>query len=88
MNEFRAQLMFKDIPIDEKLDGMIRKQECGDSVSYNQMGTHIFRQLNGNDAYNRVDKPNMNNSKLVAPDNSGKAFQETEGPKKKKLVDG
>ena len=88
MNEFRAQLMFKDIPIDEKLDGMIRKQECGDNVSYNQMGTHIFRQLNGNDAYNRVDKPNMNNSKLVAPDNSGKAFQVTEGPKKKKLVDG
>ena len=35
MNEFRAQLMFKDIPIDEKLDGMIRKQECGDNVSYN-----------------------------------------------------
>ena len=34
-NEFRAQLMFKEIPMDDKIEGMIRKQECGDSVSYN-----------------------------------------------------
>ena len=34
-NEFRAQLMFKEIHVDDKLEGMIRKQECGDPVSYN-----------------------------------------------------
>ena len=73
-NDFRAQLMFKEVKMDEKLEGMIRKQECGDSVSYNQIGTHIFRQLNGTDTYNRVDKPNMNNAQIVNPDKSGKAF--------------
>ena len=51
------------------------------------MGTHIYRQLNGCDAYNRVDKSNMNDPRMVAPDKRAKAFQETEGPKKKKLND-
>ena len=75
-NDFRAQLLFKDIKIDDKLEAMIRKVECGDNVSYNQFGTHIFRQLNGSDCYNRVDKINMNNVNIVSPEKTGKAFND------------
>ena len=68
---------------------MVRKQECGDKVTFNQMGQHIFRQINGSDTYNRVDKPNMNNSSIVNPSKSGAAFVDTKelGPKKKKATD-
>jgi len=67
---------------------MIRRQECGDSVSYNTMGTHIFRQLNGTETYNRVDKVNMNNVAVVAPEKSGEKFASTQlGPRKKKQTD-
>lgn len=68
---------------------MIRRQECGDSVSYNTFGTHIFRQLNGSEAYNRVDKVNMNNVAIVAPEKSGKAFSDADelAPRKKKQTD-
>ena len=60
-NDFRAELMYRNIKMDEKLTAMVNKQECGDKVTFNQMGQHIFRQINGTDTYNRVDKPNMNN---------------------------
>ena len=88
-NEFRAKLRYTEVPIDDKLEGMIRRQECGDSVSYNTFGTHIFRQLNGSEAYNRVDKVNMNNVAIVAPEKSGKAFSDTDElpTRKKKQTD-
>ena len=60
-NDFRAELMYRNIKMDEKLTAMVNKQECGDKVTFNQIGQHIFRQINGTDTYNRVDKPNMNN---------------------------
>ena len=87
-NEFREKLRYTEVPIDDKLEGMIRRQECGDSVSYNTMGTHIFRQLNGTETYNRVDKVNMNNVAVVAPEKSGEKFASTQlGPRKKKQTD-
>ena len=66
--------MFKNITVDDKLERMISKHENGDFQTFDRMGTHIFRQLNGCDTYNRVDKPNMNNAAIVNPDKSGKAF--------------
>lgn len=32
-----------NVPIDAKLDTMIRKHEGGDFQSYNEFGKHIFR---------------------------------------------
>mmetsp|Transcript_48368 Transcript_48368/g.35570 ORF Transcript_48368/g.35570 Transcript_48368/m.35570 type:complete len:175 (+) Transcript_48368:501-1025(+) len=54
------------------MDKLIRKHEAGDFVSYNEFGKHIFRQLNGTETYNRVDKINMNNTKIVSPEKTGK----------------
>ena len=36
-----------NVPLDNKIDGMIRKHEAGDFQSYNEFGKLIFRQLNG-----------------------------------------
>jgi len=35
--------MESEVKIDDKIEAMIRKQECGDNVSYHQIGTHVFR---------------------------------------------
>jgi len=51
---------------------MIRKHEAGDFVTYNEFGKKIFRSLNGSETYNRVDKINMNNPKIVSPEKTGK----------------
>ena len=34
-NDFRAELMFRNIEMDDKLQAMVRKQECGDKVTFN-----------------------------------------------------
>ena len=47
VNNFRAKMMEYNIPIDAKMDAMIRKHESGDFQSYNSFGKHIFRSLNG-----------------------------------------
>ena len=86
-NDFRAKLMESEVPIDDKIEGMIRKQECGDSLNYHQFGSHIFRQLNGTEAYNRPDKPNMNNNKIVSPEKCGRPFDDGLPQKKKKEND-
>mmetsp|Transcript_42319 Transcript_42319/g.40548 ORF Transcript_42319/g.40548 Transcript_42319/m.40548 type:complete len:101 (-) Transcript_42319:115-417(-) len=54
------------------MDKLIRRHEAGDFVTYNEFGKAIFRQLNGSEAYNRVDKINMNNVKIVSPEKTGK----------------
>jgi len=61
-----------NVPIDANIDKLIRKHESGDFQSYNEFGKHIFRQLNGSETYNRVDKINMNDNKIVAPEKTGK----------------
>ena len=44
------------------------------------MGKLIYRQLNGSELYNRVDKVNMNNPKIVSPEKTGKRpFTQVEG---------
>jgi hypothetical protein len=72
VNNFRASLMEYNVPIDNQLDKLIRKHEAGDVQTYKEFGKHIFRQLNGTETYNRVDKINMNDTKIVAPEKTGK----------------
>ena len=81
-NDFRAKLMESEVKIDDKIEAMIRKQECGDNVSYHTIGTHVFRQLNGTETYNRPDKPNMNNANIVGPEKCGSSYT-SEVPKAK-----
>ena len=71
-NKFREQLYEYKVPTDATIDKLIRRHEAGDFVTYNEFGKHIFRQLNGSEAYNRVDKINMNNAKIVSPEKTGK----------------
>ena len=67
------------------MDKLIRKHESGDFVSFNEFGKHIFRQLNGTEIYNRVDKINLNNPKIVSPEKTGKKpFTQTESVKQTK----
>lgn len=54
-------------------------------MSFNEFGKHIFRQLNGTEIYNRVDKINLNNPKIVSPEKTGKKpFTQTEAVKQTK----
>ena len=69
LNQFRLSLA--GVKIDGALERAIRRHEAGETVSYATFGTLIFRQMNGsNEAYNRVDKINMNNPAQVAPINA------------------
>ena len=61
-----------NVRVDANMDKLIRRHEAGDFISYNEFGKHIFRQLNGTEHYNRVDKINMNNAKIVSPEKVGK----------------
>jgi hypothetical protein len=67
------------VSVDANLDKLIRRHESGDFISFNELGKHIFRQLNGTEAYNRVDKITLNNPKIVSPEKTGKKpFTQTE----------
>jgi hypothetical protein len=46
--------------VDDKIKKLIAKHEVGDNSNFREMSTHVFRQLNGNDNYNRVDKISLN----------------------------
>ena len=70
-NDFRAHLMNYNVNIDADLDKVIRKHESGDFQSFNEFGKRIFRQVNGTETYNRVDKINMNDTKIVSPEKKG-----------------
>lgn len=61
-----------NVNIDADLDKLIRRHEAGDFQSYNEFGKRIFRQVNGSDFYNRVDKINMTSTKITSPDKTGK----------------
>eukprot|EP00352_Strombidinopsis_acuminata_P005166 CAMPEP_0176367476 /NCGR_PEP_ID=MMETSP0126-20121128/21911_1 /TAXON_ID=141414 ORGANISM="Strombidinopsis acuminatum, Strain SPMC142" /NCGR_SAMPLE_ID=MMETSP0126 /ASSEMBLY_ACC=CAM_ASM_000229 /LENGTH=106 /DNA_ID=CAMNT_0017725321 /DNA_START=371 /DNA_END=691 /DNA_ORIENTATION=- len=74
VNQFKSALSDNEIPIDNKLDTLIRRHESGDTIKYNEFGKHIYPQLNGAEVYNRVDKINMNNPKIVGAEKTGKAF--------------
>jgi len=71
-NQLRQQLSNFNVTVDVQLEKLLRKHEAGDFASYNDLGKHIFRQMNGSEVYNRVDKINMNNPKIVSPEKTGK----------------
>jgi len=79
------------VPVDANMDKLIRKHEAGDFVSYNEFGKHIFRKLNGTEIYNRVDKINMDNVKIVSPEKTGKNHfalaEEIPQPKSRQIDD-
>ena len=72
LNAFRSELSDKNIEIDAEMDKLLRRHESGDFVTYNEFGKKIFRNLNGCETYNRVDKINMNSTKIVSPEKTGK----------------
>ena len=75
----RQKLAEYNVTIDPQIDKLIRKHESGDFVNYNEIGKLVYRQLNGTDLYNRVDKINLNNPKIVSPEKTGrKPFTQTE----------
>ena len=60
LGDFRLALAGQ-VPIDGKLERMLRQHEAGDSQSYANFGKIIFRQVDGDcEYYNRVDKISMN----------------------------
>jgi hypothetical protein len=72
VNNFRAELMNRNITIDAEMDKLIRRQEAGDFVSQSDFGKKIYRELNGSELYNRPEKVNMNDTKVVSPEKTGK----------------
>jgi hypothetical protein len=64
-SEFTEVLRENEVEIDDKLSLMIKREAAGDSQSYIAFGAHIFRKLNGSETYNRVDKINFNNLKIM-----------------------
>lgn len=80
--QLRQKLREYNVTIEPQIDKLIRKHESGDFVSYNEIGKLVYRQLNGSDLYNRVDKVNMNNPLIVSPEKTGKKpFTQTESIK-------
>ena len=65
-NDFRSELAKNEVKVDAELDKMIRKHDAGDFVQYKDVGPRVFRQMNGSDDYNYVDKINMNNPNIVS----------------------
>jgi hypothetical protein len=72
VNEFRSKLAELNVPVDTNIDKLIRKHESGDHQTYNTFGKEIYRKLNGDEFYNRVDKINMNSTTIVSPEKTGK----------------
>jgi hypothetical protein len=72
VNEFRSKLAELNVPVDNNIDKLIRKHESGDHQTYNSFGKEIYRKLNGDEFYNRVDKINMNSTTIVSPEKTGK----------------
>jgi hypothetical protein len=53
---------------------LIRNTEAGSIPPFLEFGKIILRQLSGLEAYNRVDKISLNNSRIVAPSKAGRTF--------------
>lgn len=73
-NEFIEKLSENNIAIDERVNTLIRNTEAGSVPPFNEFGKVILRRLNGLNAYNRVDKINLNNDRIVNPAKVGRTF--------------
>ena len=70
----REKLAEYHVQVEAPLDKLLRRHEAGDFVTYNELGMQVFRQLNGTDLYDRVDKIALNNPKIVSPEKTGRPF--------------
>jgi len=73
-DEFVNKLAERDIRVDEKINTLIRKTEAGNVPKFHEFGKIILRNLNGIDKYNRVDKINVNDNRIVTPGHTGRTF--------------
>ena len=60
--------------IDENINTLVRNTESGCTPPYHIFAKQIFRQLNGIENYNRVDKINLNNTRIVNTAKAGRLF--------------
>lgn len=72
--EFIERLSENNIAIDERVNTLIRNTEAGSIPPFNEFGKVILRRLNGLKAYNRVEKINLNNERIVNPAKVGRTF--------------
>ena len=63
-----------NIQVDERVNTLIRNTESGSIPCFNDFGKVILRRLSGLNAYNRVDKINLNNDRIVNPNTAGRTF--------------
>ena len=85
--EFRLALAGR-VPIDGKIERLLRQHEAVDNQSYASFGKLIFRHIDPDcSSYNRVDKIGMNDPSSVSPDKAFRQFSTPqEIPKRKKKV--
>ncbi len=73
-NEFIQRLSESNIAIDERVKTLIRNTESGSIPPFNEFGKVILRRMSGLQVYNRVDKINLNNDRIVNPAKVGRTF--------------
>jgi hypothetical protein len=73
-NEFIERLSKNNIAIDERVNTLIRNTESGSIPPFNEFGKVILRKMSGLEVYNRVDKINLNNERIVNPAKAGRTF--------------
>lgn len=67
MSTFKSRLASNDINLNSYLDGLLRKNEAGENVSFLTLGKEIFKQVenqelknnNGISFYNRSETPEV-----------------------------
>lgn len=72
--EFVMDLDQHNINMTERIRTLIRNKEAGNTPKFNEFGKAILRDANGSEMYNRVDKVNMDNNRIVTPGMAGRTF--------------
>ena len=73
-HQFFGKLSEYNIQVDERVNTLIRNTESGSIPRFHEFGKVILRRLSGLNAYNRVDKINLNNDRIVTPGKAGRTF--------------
>lgn len=73
-DEFVSALYEHEIPVTERVNTLIRNTEAGNVPPFCDFGKEILRQTYGCDKYNRVDKVQLNNNRIVTPGHAGRPF--------------
>ena len=78
VSDFKMSLQRRNVNIDEKLERLIQRHEVGDTVSFSQFGSLIFRKLNGQELYANNTKINLNSNEVSMPSTFQQSFQGTD----------